>query len=50
MGLEIGMDELRAEFATVGDLTDKEAKWYIKQLCRELKLEGTEDDATVSKL
>lgn len=45
MGLEIGMDEL----ATIGDLTDKEAKWYIKQLCRELKLEGTEDDATVSK-
>ena len=49
MGLEIGMDELRAEFATIGDLTDKEAKWYIKQLCRELKLEGAKDDATVSK-
>ena len=49
MGLEIGMDELRAEFATIGDLTDKEAKCYIKQLCQEFELEGAKDDAAVSK-
>ena len=49
MGLKIGVDELRAEFATVGDLTEEEAKCYIKQLCQELELEGAEDDAVVSK-
>ena len=49
MGLEIGMDELRAEFATVGDLTDEEAKCYIKKLCQELELEEAKDDVAVSK-
>ena len=49
MGLDIGMEELRAEFASVGDLDHKEAKRYIEQLCRELKLEGANDNAVVSK-
>jgi hypothetical protein len=49
MGLEIGMDELRAVFASVGDLDREEAKRYIEQLCRELKLEGANDNAAVSK-
>ena len=49
MGLEIGMDELRAEFSTVGDLTDEEAKCYIKKLCQELELEEAKDDVAVSK-
>jgi hypothetical protein len=49
MGLDIDMEELRAEFASVGDLDHKEAKRYIEQLCRELKLEGANDNAVVSK-
>ena len=49
MGLGRGMDELRAEFASVGDLDREEAKRYIEQLCRELKLEGANDNAAVSK-
>ena len=49
MGLDIAMDEVRAEFASVGDLDREEAKRYIEQLCRELKLEGPDDNAAVSK-
>ncbi|CAI7999918.1 hypothetical protein GBAR_LOCUS2811 [Geodia barretti] len=46
MGLEIGMDELRAEFASVGDLDREEAKRYIEQLCKE---EGANNSTAVSK-
>ena len=49
MGLDIGMDELRAEFARVSDLDREEAKQYIKQLCTQLKLEGADDNEAVSK-
>ena len=49
MGLEIGMVELRAEFACVRDLDHKEAKGYIEKLCREVKLEEANDAAAVSK-
>ena len=49
MGLGIGMEELRAEFASVGDLDREEAKRYIEQLCTELKLEGANDNDAVSK-
>ena len=49
MGLEIGMDELRAEFTCVGDLDHEEARRYIKQLCTELELEEASDVAAVSK-
>jgi hypothetical protein len=49
MGLEIGMEELRAEFASVGDLNREDAEEYIEQLCRVLKLEKANDKAAVSK-
>ena len=49
MGLDIAMDEVRAEFASVGDLDPEEAKWYIEKLCTELKLEGANDNEDVSK-
>ena len=49
MGLGIGMDELRGEFACIGDLDHKEAKGYIKCLCTELEVVGASDVAAVSK-
>ncbi|CAI7999916.1 hypothetical protein GBAR_LOCUS2811 [Geodia barretti] len=49
MGLDIGMDELRAEFASVDDLDHEKAKQYIEKLCTELKLEGANDNKAVSK-
>ena len=49
MGLDIAMDEVRAEFASVGDLDREEAKRYIEKLCRELKLEGADDNEAISK-
>ena len=49
LGIKLGIEELRARYVSIGDLDEDDAKSYVKDLCKVLSLEGTNNMEAVSE-